>query len=185
MKRVAVVLYEDSRAKDARSYGPHNFVLACVADEVGADRWELRDAIYGVAKRGAQRVLATAADDLGRWTASGETLFAVLDSDQPPRQLPERVDCVPALVEAIREQYQLDPAVRLRLIERNTETIVEAAAKALGRSTPPKDPLQRDSVLMAAAAGDPRVRAEVRSGVPSLDRLVKRLVEVLSGQREE
>ena len=53
---LAVVLYEDSRADGARNFGPHSLVVACVADRVGIERYQLKSRLLGVPKNGAAKV---------------------------------------------------------------------------------------------------------------------------------
>jgi hypothetical protein len=181
---VAVVLWEDQLRLDAKNFGPHQLTLACLADELGDatqwDSWQLRRAIAGIPQKGAG-TLKTKLRQPGQLVASGERLFAVFDDDEVRRLYGlERKACKSVVLESIRSTCPIT-SLTVVLLEENVETLVAAAARALGRAVPErKAPNVRDSILMKLAAESSRQRRDdVRAQVSSFERLVSCLINAI------
>lgn len=127
------VLWEDSRGTAAKSFGPHELLLACVADDL--DRDQLHDL----------------------W----------------PTPSPS---CRSGITARFRQDAEGD--YDLVLLERNMETLIEITCQILGRHVPPKDPDERDRVLLTAVwppSGTTDIRQTIRHSCPSFARIVARV----------
>jgi hypothetical protein len=179
---VITVLYEDALGAATRNFGPHQLVLACVADALGdgRDHWTLRSEVKAVPKKGAPKVRVALRDE--PWWMAGP-LLAVFDGDRV-RELYglEASACRSELLSMILAESRDDPTIVL--LERNMEDVTSACRRALGRPVPmaKPTPAERDAIChAAAAAAEPLVRSVILSAVPSLARLVEHLRGRLAG----
>ncbi|MCG3133166.1 MAG: hypothetical protein HMLKMBBP_00273 [Planctomycetes bacterium] len=177
MRRV-VLLWEDSigGGQVVREFGPGSLVRACVADDLGVSIYadEVKLGIVHHPMNGNQKVVHGCRAK--EYVNSSATVMAVLDLDRAYQvcELPADA-CLVSIRNALRERT--GPAV-VRLIDRNIESVFTTARVVLGEPTTVirKPRLQeRDRVLNALAFGRERAeaRSELRSRVPSFDRLVR------------
>jgi hypothetical protein len=188
------LLWEDRAAGSVTRFGPHVFLVACVASRLGMDRYELArsQAIDGKSCAGNGKVLR----ELQReplWN-SGVHVVAVLDTDRLHDRLteitsrgtvrdtdyPRWFDAVAAEVRKHAPdhgQAQLDVC----LLDRNLETLlaiigrdVRELDEALGKSR-----LDRDKILQRAA-GDESMIARACTEMPSWEHLVATVVRLMS-----
>ena len=179
------VLWENHATGAVDRFGPHAFLLACVADRLRMDRFELqaRRVISGRSCSGNGNVLR----QLGHrplWDAALH-LIAVLDSDKlhdllggQARKLIADPDYEPwsAHMETrCRERLGSHDLARLSIcfIDRNLETLL----KILGDTSLEKDVVQRDKVLQRAA-GDPVLIRRGSEQMPSWAYLVETVATV-------
>lgn len=189
---IVTVLWEDSRGRQRKGFGPHELLVACLVDRLvggGATNWarrqELRrfveDRISPRPKKGVGQ-LRKALEREGEKLANDGPLFAVLDSDRIRerwRQDPP-ADCPPAIAQRIREE--ISGTYALAILVRNVESLVEAACRATGAPVPSGKPRpdERDRLLDRAVwfAG-PTERAAILLDCPSFGRLMARVARVL------
>jgi hypothetical protein len=181
----ALVLYEDNRGQRPREgFGPHALALACVADDTGVDRWDLRAALVDNVRNNREAVLRSVREQAEALSGSAARIVVLLDHDGVRRgkgvELPAGA-CKTAVLEAVQALWAGSRHLIVVLLEENVEDLVWHAARALGK--PLERPIShspnvRDPPLQAAAAHPDRaVRDRIRQGLPSFDRLVRRLVE--------
>jgi hypothetical protein len=156
------VLWENHAAGPIDRFGPHTFLIACVADRLQVDRFELQRSkrIRGRSCNGNGGVLRELAPGRPPWDAARH-LIAVLDSDklhvlldvEARRVADPGLDAWSAQMEA-RCRARLGPHEDARLafcfLDRNLETLLQI----LGHTSPEKNVVERDKVLQRAA-GDP------------------------------
>lgn len=184
MSRVlqVAILYEDRLAdQKIKSYGPHALVLACLADRLGCSphAHDLKTRFNPLARKGVDKIIA----DCRRPIFGDHYLqvIAVCDSDRLHEHLGLGSGaCKDAIRQALRSGCPFRERLVPVLLERNIETVVDAALTVLGE--PPRDlkkkptPLQRDLILNRMAFGaEPARRRELLVAVPSLAYLVRRL----------
>lgn len=179
------VLWENHATGSVDRFGPHAFLLACVADRLQMNRFELQahKIISGRSCSGNSNVLR----QLGRrplWDAAIH-LIAVLDSDKlhdllggEARKLvaDPAYDAWSAQMETrCRERIGPHDTARLTIcfLDRNLETLL----KILGDASVEKDVVQRDKVLQSAA-GDPVLIRRGLEGMPSWANLVDTVATV-------
>ncbi|MEX1368630.1 MAG: hypothetical protein AB1Z98_36215, partial [Nannocystaceae bacterium] len=75
------VLWEDQRGMQARGFGPHELLVACLADDLGIDRQQLKSFVSSHPKKGVTKVRAALVRDLPRLSTSGPVV-AVVDRDK-------------------------------------------------------------------------------------------------------
>lgn len=176
---IAVVLYEDSQARNNRNYGPHIFVVRCVADQVsGVDAWRLRDLFEAHPMNGATKLLDELDRNACRYLNSAREVIVVLDSDEIRKILRLGTGAATQdVVTAVRSHAPADAdrsRIAVFLLERNMEAIVSVVAKHIGRNAAGcHKPAVRDSILLAAT--DPTNRKRVLDEEPSLKALVDHL----------
>jgi len=185
------VLWENHATGSVDRFGPHAFLLACVADRLRIDRFELhaRRIISGRSCSGNGNVLRELGPNPrgGRrplWDAA-QHLIAVLDSDKLHDLLGgEARKLVPdpdystwsAQMEAkCRERLGPHDAARLTIcfIDRNLETLLNI----LGDTSVEKDVVQRDKVLQRASADPVLIRRGLEE-MPSWTNLVDTVAAV-------
>ena len=181
-RRLITVLYEDRHAKGEKNYGPHMLLLACVADRTGGSRYALRDQVASIALSGDGNVKRRLRDDGASLGATGP-LVAMFDNDKVRSRYPVRTGaCKRELLDAVQAEAKGSPVIVL--LEQNMEDLLAACCAALKRATlsaKPK-PMQRDSILQAAAAdGQGAARAAILAAMPSFKRLVDVVHALLTG----
>ncbi len=180
---IITVLWEDQRGAEVKGFGPHDLLLACLADDTGGPRDTLKRLVESHPKKGNGNVRAALQRNLAGLSASGP-VFAVIDRDKI-RQLwrypgPPPPDCKPGIAEPFRLDAPGD--YDLVFLVDNMESLVAAARNALAvphPSTKP-NPDERDRLLARAAWGARDVRAAIRGSCTSFDRLVARIVRRLN-----
>lgn len=159
MRRVTVV-YEDSSARSVlvRDYGLHKLVVACLVDDLGLPHHEVAAHVLPHPANGNDKALRKWQGDLI------PPVVALVDDDRLTDLLDLTADaCKRQILQAIETRYVSVASDRvLVLLHRNVESVVSAAAAALGLEIPPKSPEERDRVLRRAAA-DAAARAAVRA----------------------
>jgi hypothetical protein len=178
------VLWEDSRGVETKGFGPHELLLACVADKLGRERKELEGIVKSVAKKGVGNVIKALQTNLTKLNSTGP-VFAVIDRDKAreiwkPAPLP--ADCMAAIRTRIAREVGSSKYELVFLVQ-NMESLVDAcdvgARVNLERRKPTPD--QRDRILGRAAWDfSPAPRSGILSACPSFKRLVDRVGDALS-----
>jgi hypothetical protein len=177
--RIAVVLYEDSRGRQPRDFGPHSLALACVADDLGVDSglWHLKASFPALPKNGNAELLKALEREANDLRAGGTEIVAVIDDDRirDPLRLPPAA-CKRAVLDQVLAKRSTP--VDVILLERNVEDLVELAAQVLGLAgAPRKSRNVRDAMLMRLARPERQSdRSRLRRQMPSFDRLISVLV---------
>ena len=176
----AFVLWENHSDGPVDRFGPHVFLVACVADRLQVDRFELHrlENIRSRSCNGNGGVFR----ELGRshsWNTAPH-LIAVLDSDNLHERLggdarklvaEPASDAWAAQMEArCRERIGAHEADRLAIcfLDRNLETLLQA----LGDTSARKNVVQRDKLLQRAAA-DPALIHRASEAMPTWGSLVE------------
>lgn len=171
--RLITVLYEDQIAAQPTSYGPHMLTLACVADRIGGEAWELRSRVRGIAKKGNAKLRAALRDD-GASLVNLGPLMGVFDDDRVRTcyGLPQTA-CKRVVLDTIHAEATC--GLGIVLLQRNMEDVVAACCVALGHAVPAAKPtpIERDAILYRAVTASPAVRGQVLEAVPSFARLVQ------------
>lgn len=186
---VVVVLYENHRDQ-ARNFGLHELVLACVQDRLGeraGTRFALREAVPGIPRNGNAKLQKSCQRDLPRIARGGARVVAVFDDDRVRRLLGLPADAPGAeVVRHLKGECPLPEALSVVLLRRNLETVLRAAgrcaqvdgaflAEALGKNLE-----ARDAILNRVAWSDPpAVRACILAEVPDLAQLVELICDAL------
>ncbi len=185
---IATILYEDQRGP-TQGFGLHTFIVACVFDRVGGERWQLEKALDGRPLKGDSNLLGRIREDAPSIAADGRHIVAVFDDDKIRSLVKLAPTAEAAAVRlAILRDCKLPPeSMRVFLVEENTESVLEAigACKAdlsrdlLARALRKKH-IQRDAVFREAAVlRDRPVRDGVLTRVPSLCELVEHLTDLV------
>jgi hypothetical protein len=177
-----VVLYEDQRGMRP-GFGPHELLVRLVADRLPrSDLWRLARGIREHPTRGNAKLLEKVRDP-DRVAPGGEVVVAVLDDDHVRTLLSlDQSACKSVVLGAIRKPCSSPGRLRIVLLERNVESILEALrphAGAMGlppdsfdRAVRRKDINARDRVLREASRQEHRlVRDALLVAMPSLRRL--------------
>lgn len=173
------ILYEDERGP-VKHYPLHMLVCACVADRASRPIDEVKGWLRAVPKKGDSKLLDACCEEVERMREG--IVFALFDADGGLPRLLRKPGNTP-LVELRAELESRFPTgrPRIHLLERNTETVVEAAADCLGRARPEtKNKLDRDNLLASAAWDSHEIRRCIRERVPSFASFVDAVFEALS-----
>ena len=178
------VLWEDQRDARARDFGPHTLLLACIADDLGYPfgKFPQAERVRASPKKGCNKLLAELKLNLKRLLDDGQ-LCAVFDRDQAHRLWgsdKQVARCRSSLLAKIKNEAP--GAYDVVFLEQNVETLYVACCNALGLAsgTSKPDPVTRDEVLSKVAFRQPELRAKVRADVPSFDRLVRKVGELVA-----
>jgi hypothetical protein len=179
----ALVLYEDSVGSTPKDFGPHNFVLACLADRLDTSLWDLRGSVDGHPMNSNSKVRA--ACEKPQLFDRNALVVAVYDADRAHTLagLPAAA-CKRQLTAKLRPAHERG-SLRVVLLESNVETLLAAVLEcahlpALADGKP--NPAQRDAILNAHLTDATRhVRECVMQEVPSLAYLVDKLAAVFTG----
>ncbi len=177
------VLWENHSDGPVDRFGPHVFLVACVADRLQVDRFELHrlECIRSRSCNGNGGVFR----ELGRGHAwnTAPHLVAVLDSDKLHELLGGEArklvaepayDAWAAQMEArCRERIGAHEAERLAIcfLDRNLETLLQA----LGDTSVKKNVVQRDKLLQRAAS-DPALIRRASEAMPTWANLIDTVV---------
>lgn len=177
---IITVLWEDARGGQQKGFGPHALLLQCVADDLGVRAKALEERVVGRPLKGngnvRQKVIAE-----GKQLARRGIFFAVLDEDKvrSPSLAPGTPagPCLGPVVKHVRAHLELLALVHvnLRLLVRNTETLLADVGAVTGKPPPDrKDPNTRDAFIGGSGLLDPAGRAKraaLRTRNPSFGRL--------------
>lgn len=170
--RVAV-LYEDERNTEIKRYPMHRLVCTTIADQLGVDFRDVEEQFHGMPKKGNGN-LKRACESVSKMR--DRSIIVIIDSDKLANLLGLAKTTTPAALRAALAHRYPDGRLQVLLLEEATESLVDAAAKCLGRPTPPKGKLDRDKVLDAAAAAPAAVRSCIRDSMPSFAAIIDALV---------
>lgn len=164
MTKIAI-LYEDERGS-VKDYPLHTLVCACIADRSSRSIAEVQTLLRAVPKKGDSKLLEACQREVERMRET--TIFALFDADGLHRLLGKPGNTpLPELRAALESQLS-QGRPRIYLLERKTETVVEAAADCLGRPHPQtKNKIDRDNLLASGAWASPEARTCIRERVPS------------------
>ncbi|HSK03156.1 MAG TPA: hypothetical protein VK932_18015 [Kofleriaceae bacterium] len=174
------VLWENHAETSIDRFGPHAFLVACVADRLQENRFELfrSKRIKGRSCNGNGGVLRDLGPGCHAWNTALHVI-AVLDSDKLHELLgggarklvaDPAYDAWAAQMEArCRERIGAHDAERLAICfpDRNLETLLQA----LGDTSVKKNVLQRDKLLQRAAS-DPALIRRASEAMPTWANLV-------------
>lgn len=177
------LLWEDEQGLDARRFGPHVLLVACVADDLSADRRRIDSRLRSLPKKGNGNVVRAIREDLPDLCKPGPVM-AILDSDQIAGLLGEPMPAPICLVRASKATLAKFPGdYQLLLLERSVDTLVSSVCQLTSQQLVRNKatPDERDRILCKAAWNPSRrVRDDLRGLVPTFDRLVRRLAKVLN-----
>lgn len=169
---IITVLWEDQRG--GAGFGPHELLLACVADELGRNVQTLARILRPLPKKGNTKILEALKESFAELRDRG-SVCAVIDRDRIRDcwKASPCSDCIGGICARIRADALGD--YYLVLLVRNMETLTRASSALLGDAAPTVKPTpsERDAVLRRLAFGDARLRAALRTQVPSFERLVR------------
>jgi hypothetical protein len=184
-----VVLYEDSRGQ-TKDFGPHELLLALVADDTRADFWHLRGRVDGRPLRGIGNVVK-AIKDLDRLSPSGGKVLLIVDGDhiRETLSLPREADG--AEIERALARRSSHPArVVVRVLHQNIESLLAAArdcdpslgAQEVEAALRRKDVNARDAILVRIARSEHlrAVRDCIRREMPSFASAADALAALLA-----
>lgn len=179
-----LVLYEDSPGALPVAFGPHRFVLQCLADRLGLPWWELGGLVLGQPKKGNSQLRRACRE--ARLYDLNRVVIAVYDDDRIRTMLGVAADaCIQQVTGALRKEAVRPERLRVVLLERNIDDVVRAvqacrAAEGVQHRKPTPD--ERDLILKdAATPANRHVRECVLQRVPSLAYLVDKLAATLRG----
>ncbi|MDD5307214.1 MAG: hypothetical protein PHU25_07825 [Deltaproteobacteria bacterium] len=187
--RGIVVLYEDRRGPNLKQFGLHELLVSCVADVLGQNCWSIAKRLNGRPLKNNNQVLAWCrSPKIDLLTRAGEMVIALYDADRASElcKLPG-ASCKTVVRSALNPDGLPTASLVIVLLERNTETVIEALKRAglnitdedIRLAIDRKNLEARDRVLNKAAHGDYRaVRDKLRLDVPSFDYLVQKAVEM-------
>jgi len=171
------VFWEDRRKPGTR-FGPNLLLCACLADE----RADLGSA-WDVDRRRVQAHPCGGRDEVIRRVSVApvdpSACLVVLDRDEAWRIAGEKDSSDAEVIAGARERG-VPAGVPVALLDRNVESLVDAARRCLGESGESvKDRVERDRWCARAAAASRGVRDCVRAAVPSFDALVRAVLAAL------
>jgi hypothetical protein len=171
------VLWEDQRATAAKTFGPHELLVACVAEELEEAPKMVLSRVVSIPKKGNGNVAVALKRDLMRLSDAGP-VCAVFDRDKIRDLFGQ--SSTPSCISGIKRRiYEDAPGTyEVVLLDRNVETLVDACCRAQQRPAPAskQPPDQRDRIVTRTAWGGVGERAAVRAAVPSFNRLVEWVV---------
>jgi hypothetical protein len=180
MRAKVAILYEDEHGA-VRGFPLHTLVSACVADTLGCHTDEIAPLLRAVPKKGDSKLLTACKDEVPRMREPN--VFALFDADGLHRLLKLPGNTSPRDQLAALCSQLPDPRLRVFLLDRNTETLVAAAADCLGDDQPPsKNTLIRDKLFGKAAWGSRASRDCIRDKVPSFDGFIAELIPLIGAQ---
>lgn len=175
---IITIIWEDQRNVEADGFGPHELLLACVADRLGYKHGQLSKRVYARPAKGNSNVLKRLKTDGARLEKAGP-VFAVVDRDKIA-DLWRSPGAKPlACMSELAKRFRQDAAGRYELVFLidNVESLIEASLGNFpegGMLKKPK-PAERDRILGKIAFGDRSQRELLLQRVPSFARLVERV----------
>jgi hypothetical protein len=183
--KVALVVYEDSRGENG-DFGPHELLMALVADEVEGNFWKVRQSCECVPAKGITKALKAIAslDRFRKLTKPGAPVLVIFDNDA----IREKLSLPPGATEAqvigaIQKRCDQPARLTIVLLQQNTETLVNAEADCAGSPRPRKGLNERDMALLSVArdAGRRSIRDCIRQRVPSIEPAIAFLKPLVRG----
>lgn len=146
----ATIVYEDSAAKQADTFGPHNAVLWAAILKTWD--WQTPEQPYKLFDEAMQTVLAHPVKGNGNMIpfAKRKTKRAIaLVYDEDRVRLLFDLSPGASIVDVVSSVRQAVGAegISVLFFVRNMESIVGEAAAQLGLAAPPKNPVERDRIL--------------------------------------
>lgn len=182
MIAAVAILYEDQRGK-VKYFPLHTLVCACVADVVGCRVEAIEPLLNAIPMKGDSKLLEACRTDVPDMRE--HVILALFDSDKLHRLLKQPGDTkLPILLGLLRSKI-IDPRAKVYLLERSTETVVDAAADCLELDRPKtKNNLDRDKLLATAAWNGSRSSRDcIRDKVPSFATFVAVVAELVQVER--
>ncbi len=191
MSPAAVVLWENSRDRVTKGFGPHELLVSCVADRLaedenwGRERARIRRLVLPLPKNGVQNVIRAVDKHYDKLRSGGAQLLCVLDSDEIRTQLSLPATASDEQILAALQDRAGGAAreVHWLLLDRNVETLVHLAAGVLGRGRPTRKSHQlRDTTLgaLSRTAGDWHNRARVLQQMASFAAVVDAVADAVT-----
>jgi len=196
MSRRATILYEDSLGRTSRKqYGPHELVAALLADATGLDRLDILGQLRPHPTNGNRKLRTKCRKGVGvRIAPDCRPVVAVYDADKVAGLDPAFSGLRPEqIVDRLQQDCSTPGKLRVVLLERNVETIIETLARIEPDAKPGgrlfgqyqqalrKEVAARDAILCRVAwGGEPMrtVRENLLAEVPSLARILDVVREV-------
>jgi hypothetical protein len=183
------VLWEDCTGGETKGFGPHDLLVACVADRLGRERREVKGFVSSVPKKGAGNIIRELKTNLTKLNKVGK-VFAVIDWDRVA-DLWKTASSLPNCMSSIRDRLAMDIPCgdyELVFLVQNMESLLDACddprhVKTKGRKPTPDE---RDRVLGRitwVASLSPRQGVLTRC--PSFDRLVGKVADALAQQLDQ
>jgi hypothetical protein len=178
---IVTILWEDQLGAEKMGFGPHEFLLSCLADRLQVERERLVKLVESHPKKGNSNVRKALQKD-GRRLARSGLVFAVIDRDKV-HALWSRGDrpsnCMSGISQRFRKEAEADYDL-IFLID-NVESLMQAVCGALeepfsGHKPPPDE---RDLLFKAISWSTPRQRQAACDTCPSFDRLVRRVANAV------
>ena len=193
MKAKIVVLYEDKRVQ-AKGYGPHELVKACVLDVVDQDDQGDRAALMANLSIEARPLkgsgnIYTSCRNVSLIAPRGQPVVAVLDRDRVhdllglPKPISQQ-----QVEKRLKDESDAPAQLHVCLLEENLESVIEAIkvcapgqnADILARALD-KEPNAQDVLLRRVAHAPTRaIRECILQRVPSLKAIVELLISLLA-----
>lgn len=176
--RIAI-FYEDELVAGSKLFPLHLLVVACIADDLEFALKDIEPFLKAYPMKCDSKLLTACKSEPHRMRE--HHILALFDADQLHRLLGLRGDTPrPTLTSALQSQIP-DPRVRVFLLDRNTETLVDATADCLGRERPGiKDKLNRDDFLARAAWDHSRASRDcIREKVPTFASFVDAVIPLV------
>jgi hypothetical protein len=182
------VLWEDCPGGETKGFGPHDLLVACLADKLGRERREIKGLVTSVPKKGAGNIIRELKTNLTKLNKVGK-VFAVIDRDRVA-DLWKPVSPPPNCMCAIRERLAADIPegdYELVFLVQNMESLLDACEDPRHVKTRSHKPTpdERDRVLGRItweASLSPR--QEFLARCPSFNRLVGKVADTLTRQLE-
>jgi hypothetical protein len=167
------IFYEDSRMAGSSRYPLHELVCACLADALDQPYDAIKAIGRAIPKNGDSKLLKACQIEVPNMREP--MIVALFDADKMHQLLRQ-----PGNTELETLHEQLDakiaqPRVETFLVEKNTESIVAAAADCRDQPRPGKNHLQRDKLLESAVWDSREQRDCIRRKVPSFARFIDAL----------
>lgn len=196
------VLYEDQACDGAvPRFGPHEFLLALVADLTSAPIDALRREVEAHPAKGAAKLVAKCADEVGENIAADcHPVIALFDRDRIrearsraclPQGIPARATDS-RIIRMLEGLCRHPGKLRVALLDRNVETLLKAVrdlwkddssvrADQYDAAIRHKSRNDRDVILgrLARSAGAAQIREKVMNRVPGLQNLRDVLIAAL------
>lgn len=173
MSAQVAVLYEDERNTQIKGYPMHRLVCMTIADQLGVDYRDVEEQFHGRPMKGNGN-LKRACEAISN--TRDRAVIVIIDSDKLAGLLKLPKSTAHATLRAELARCYPDPRLQVLLLERNTESLVDAAAKCLGREPPErKNKLVRDQMLDSAAFAAATVRTCIRDSMPSFAAIISAL----------
>lgn len=176
---IITVLWEDQLGGQAKAFGPHELLIACLEDRTGQTKTALKRLVVSVPLKGNGNVRRALQRNLGKLVQNGPVV-SVLDRDKAQDLWsPKAPNCFGGLRSALRQDAPGEYDV-VFLVD-NIESIVAACCHSLGEPVPTTKPApnHRDRIIGKVVWGPLSTRQGVCNAVPSFERLVQRVADRL------